>query len=252
MSHWTYPNKSSFLFLLIVALLQVNVCMENFPGHFSDNFSCLVQSPPFTLPYFNDSDTFSSYITLSQFIELFFSRPRWNFSSVKTVKRLDRDKSDKSSPLILSQFCMGNKNHQHWCNYISSVCLLYRSSRFRNLVTLNEFWTRPFYKIYCSCFVEVWIYLSLEWDSNAYKDLWACVDSSNMIIFDQHQPKNWFAYVCRLSNRSFINNCFACENHRRNTNTIFSNFLQQVFICLREGIECCVCKIVWRNVGHVW
>ena len=57
-------------------------------------------------------------------------------------------------------------------------------------------------------------------------------------------PNNRFAYVCRLSNKSFINNCFACKNDTWTINNIFSNFLQKVFISFCEWIELCISRFV--------
>ena len=55
---------------------------------------------------------------------------------------------------------------------------------------------------------------------------------------------NRFAYVCSLSDTSFINNCFACKNDRWTTNDVFSNFLQYVFISFCEGIKFCIGRFV--------
>ena len=57
-------------------------------------------------------------------------------------------------------------------------------------------------------------------------------------------PNSWFAYVCRLSKKSFINNYFACKNDRRTTNNMFPNFLQQLLTFFREWIEICISRIV--------
>ena len=59
-------------------------------------------------------------------------------------------------------------------------------------------------------------------------------------------PNNRFAYVCRLSDKSFINNCFACKNDRWITNNIFSTFFQKVFFSFRELIEFCISRFVCK------
>ena len=59
-------------------------------------------------------------------------------------------------------------------------------------------------------------------------------------------------HVCRPSNEKFSNNQLVCKNNRTAKNDIFSNFLWQMFLCLREGMEFCICSIVWTKGGEVW
>ena len=63
---------------------------------------------------------------------------------------------------------------------------------------------------------------------------------------------NRFAYVWRLSDKSFINKCFACKNDRWTTNNILSSFLRPVLICLRHWIDFNICSFEETNVGQIW
>ena len=131
---------------------------------------------------------------------------------------------------------MRNKNHEHWISRIFSVFLLYRSSRFCNLVFFVENKTWQYSHGYMSCFVKVWNYWCPGRGSNAYRDYWANVDTTNIDEVGQNQYQHLVCYVPGLSVISFINNCFECKDDRRTTNKLFSIFVQQVLICLREGV----------------
>ena len=48
----------------------MNVCQERFLRRVFNNFASLVQSPPFTLPYFKDSEDFFTFMASTQIIEL--------------------------------------------------------------------------------------------------------------------------------------------------------------------------------------
>ena len=65
-------------------------------------------------------------------------------------------------------------------------------------------------------------------------------------------PKYSFAYVWKLSKKTFTNNCFAWKNDKWTTNDVFSNFFQQVFISLCGRIDYCFGWFVQTNGNQVW
>ena len=155
----------------------------------------------------------------------FYYHVEWHFQW-ETLELLGRNKSGKSSPFLWSHCSNEIKNHQHWSSQFSSVYPLYRNSRFCNLVLFVNIRTWPYYQSYGSCFVEVWICLSVDQDPTAYKYRWAWSDTSSSVWLANINPHKSFAYVCRLSNKRVVNNCLVCTNYRRTTNNVFSNFLQ--------------------------
>ena len=84
-----------FSVLLIVAELQVNVCKKSFLLYvFFEIYSCLVQSPLFTLPHFPETDSFILYIACPQRIEFSLLtaafdnvfREKWTYLLTRTMK----------------------------------------------------------------------------------------------------------------------------------------------------------------------
>ena len=159
----------------------MNVFTESFLGKMFWHLylpSRRLQSLPFTLPPFNDSDAFFCIKLRLNLSSSLFLQPRWICSSVGDGRFSWRRKKGRTNPLLRKQCCTLMKSHQNWSSRLSSVCLLYRSSRFCNRVLLVENRTWPCFQSYGSCFVEVRVYLSLDWDSNISKDWWAKVDTS--------------------------------------------------------------------------
>ena len=165
---------------------------------------------------------------------------------------LDRDKSDKSYPLLQTQYCNENKTHQHWSDQFSSVCLYCRSFQFYNQVLYVENQTWPYFQSYgfvlsrCDS-TGFWIDIPTSIKSGGHglaRRVGVYLAGINSNIR--------FEYDFRLSDKSFINNCFACKNDKWATNDVFSNFFPiDLYLPLwRDKI--CIGGFVWANVSQVW
>ena len=143
-----------------------------FVGTSFDNLACIVQSPLFTHPHFNSSEIFFSFVAPPQRIELspltttlnIYLSERWS-NFLRGTKVIKAAHGFKCSVAMRTETI-------HTESLIFSLCVLYRRSLICNMFFFVENRTWPIFRSNGSCFVEVWIYLSLDRDPNAYKHRW--------------------------------------------------------------------------------
>ena len=211
-----------------------------------NSISCFSQSLPFAIPHFNNLETFLLYIVSSQCIELSLFATTLNilFSEGRT-QFLTRTEVLKANHGFKHSVAMRTKpiNTETVNNFLLSACC-------KEAFNLT-FW---------SCSLEVrhdQIFKAAGFVLSRYETTRIGIEFPTRIKIGRHglalrvgsllasiNPNNRFAYVCRLSDKSFINNCFPCENDRWTTNSIFSNFFPMVFISFRQWIELCISRFV--------
>ena len=177
-------------FLLIVGQLQVIVCHECFLVYVF-RYYCL----PCTVSTFHAATSHWQwslflYIVSSQVFELSLFTTTLNILFGES-----RSPFSTGTKVVTAVHCnehlvaMRTKTINTEAVAFFSVYMLYRSSKFCNLLLLVGNRTRLHFQSYWSCFFDVWISLSLDWDLNAYKVWLALVETMNMDIVGQHQSQ---------------------------------------------------------------
>ena len=102
------------------------MCEECFSDIFFDIIACLVESPPFTLPRFNEGETFIVYIASSHFIEFSFFTTTMNIVfSERQTNFLTRIKKVKAAHWFEHGVAMTTKNiNSEAVNFLLSACCI--------------------------------------------------------------------------------------------------------------------------------
>ena len=162
----------------------MNACKESFLGFVFSHFCLSCKCSPFTLSHFNDSEAFFSYIAASQFFELSFRTTTFDsFLNERRSNLLTGTNVIKAVHGFKRSIAKRTKKSLPKQSFFP-LCPLYKNSRFCNLVLFVENRAWPYFQSYWSCFVEVYICLSVDRDPSAYKDRRAWVYTSNMDIVD--------------------------------------------------------------------
>ena len=188
---------------------------------------CPVKFPPLTFPYFNDSENFLLYISSCQFIECSFDTVKFDIiSSERWAELLTGKKVVKATHCFKHSFATRTKPINNGAvNFLSSAC---------SVEALNFAIRSCTLKIrHDHIFKATGLILSRCQSTGFFIDIPTGIKTDGHGLTNRVEvnlaginPNNRFAYVCRLSKRSFINICFACKNNRLSTSDVFSNFFQ--------------------------